>query len=73
MSLGDHSTSIEHNYFVLKDLRHNQQRSMFLQKSPFRPHSVAFYDHPASQSALRVAGASRFPAPKETGWPRSLS
>src|SRR5208337_1833527 len=37
---------------------------MFPQKSPFCPLFGPFYPHFASPSALRAAGASRYPAPK---------
>ena len=37
---------------------------MFPQKSPFCPLFGPFYPHFVSQSALRAAGASRYPAPK---------
>jgi hypothetical protein len=46
---------------------------MFPQKSPFCPLFGAFYPHFAIQLALRVAGASRYTAPKQREWPRSLS
>jgi hypothetical protein len=46
---------------------------MFPQKSPFCPLFGSFYPHFAIPSALRAAGASRYPAPKESEWPRSLS
>jgi len=39
--------------------------SMLLDFAPFCPPFVAFYPHFAFQSALRAAGASRDPAPKE--------
>src|SRR5271166_6170923 len=42
---------------------------MFLRKSPFCPLFGSFYPHFAIQSALRAAGASRYPAPKEREWP----
>jgi len=45
---------------------------MFLQKS-ILPLFGAFYPHFAIRSALRAAGASRYPAPQEREWPRSLS
>ena len=53
----------QRNHMTIKQLRHNQQRSMFPQKSPFFPLFGAFYPHFAIQPALRAAGASRFPAP----------
>ena len=40
---------------------------------PFFPLFGAFYPYFAIPSALRAAGASRYPALEEREWPRSLS
>ncbi len=72
---------------ILKELSHNQQRSMLSPNvalsTPFRailpPIRLTFGFGRRLLATdywplvLRAAGASRFPAPKETGWPRSLS
>jgi len=52
---------------TIKELRHNQQRSMFPQKSPFCPLFRGILPHFVIQSALRAAGASRSPAPRKEG------
>ncbi len=61
------------NRMTIKELRHNQERNLSPQKPPFCPLFGAFYPHFATHSTLRAAGASRYPAPKEREWPRSLS
>src|SRR5271157_1481174 len=62
----------QRNSMTTKELRHSQSRSFFRQKPQFCPFFGAFYPHFANQSALRAARASRYPAPKERAWPRSL-
>ena len=63
----------QRNLMTIKELHHDQERNLFPQRPPFCPLFGAFYSHFAIHSTLRAAGASRYPAPKEREWPRSLS
>src|SRR5271157_555496 len=46
------------NCIIIQELRHFDLRSIFPQKSPFRPLLRAFYAHSARKSALRAEAAT---------------
>ena len=52
-----------HKYSIQKNLRRYGPRSIFLKKTPFRPHLRPFCPDPANKSALRAEGATHFLAP----------
>src|SRR5271157_2378158 len=50
---------------IIKELRYNKVRSLFLQKSPFCPLFGPFYPHFAIPSALRAAGTAAIRYPRK--------